>query len=175
MKVFKFNQDYIAERTKWFNHPSIYNVMYIKHPLSEDETRSWYERNKDRDDRIDFVVTDEGVTVAMCGLLGLGTQDRLAEYYLMVNPELPGKGYGFKTTVYVMNFVFSNTDTNKVFLYTNHENDKANNLYLKVGFKLEGVLRQHRFKNGKLIDRNIFGLLKEEWVVGDWYQVSGGR
>lgn len=36
-------------------------------------------------------------------------------------------------------------------------------MYEKAGFKQEGILREHTYKNGILQDRCIYGLLKSEF------------
>jgi ribosomal-protein-serine acetyltransferase len=46
---------------------------------------------------------------------------------------------------------------------TSVENVPSQKLFLKLGFRKEGVLRKHHFLNGKLLDNIVFGLLREEW------------
>lgn len=42
-------------------------------------------------------------------------------------------------------------------------NDKAINLYEKIGMKKEGILRKSSFKNNQYRNELIYGILKEEF------------
>lgn len=163
MKVVKFDEVFIELRVNWINNPNINEELYIQSPITITETKNWFQRNVDKSNRIDLVFIDGLDVVAMTGLTDINTNYGLCEFYIMVNPNLQSKGYGFKSTVYTVNHAFLNYNINKVFLYSNANNEKANKLYEKVGFKLEGTLKEHRFKNGKFVDRNIFGLTKSDW------------
>lgn len=167
MKVVKFNESYIKERVDWINNPIVNSQLYIQSPISIFETEKWFQRNIVKANRIDLVFLDQENVVAMTGLTDINTDYGLCEFYIMVNPNLQAKGYGFKATVYTVNHAFINYNINKVFLYSNADNEKANNLYKKVGFRLEGTLKEHRFKNGSFVDRNIFGLTKKQWIKLD--------
>jgi RimJ/RimL family protein N-acetyltransferase len=37
-------------------------------------------------------------------------------------------------------------------------------MYENLGFVREGVLRQHRRKAGKFIDKLVYGILETEWL-----------
>jgi RimJ/RimL family protein N-acetyltransferase len=44
-----------------------------------------------------------------------------------------------------------------------HHNKRSQKLIRRLGFKREGVLRDHYFIEGRFLDDVIFSLLKEEW------------
>jgi ribosomal-protein-alanine N-acetyltransferase len=44
-----------------------------------------------------------------------------------------------------------------------HDNKRSQMLLRRLGFKREGVLRDHYFVEGRFSDDVIFSLLKEEW------------
>ena len=65
----------------------------------------------------------------------------------------------------IIDFAFNKLKLEKVFIPAFVENPSSNAIAKKMGFKLEGVLRQHaRCKaTGKIHDENIWGLLRKEW------------
>ncbi len=63
-----------------------------------------------------------------------------------------------------LDYAFKTLGLNRVFLYTYKTNGRANHLYEKTGFVLEGTLRQHSWHNGQVCDRCIWGILREEWL-----------
>ncbi|MGO3807753.1 MAG: GNAT family N-acetyltransferase [Sphingobacterium sp.] len=164
MKSYKLDQQHIQERCDWLNHPKVFRHMNMQYPITLLETQKWFERAVLNSSRIDFAFEEDDDIVAMTGLTNVDTVNGIVEFYIMVNPNLQGKGYGMKTTEYTLNYAFLNYNIHKIYLYTNSFNERANNLYLKLGFQLEGTLRMHKFKNGEMVDRCIYGLLKDDWV-----------
>jgi ribosomal-protein-alanine N-acetyltransferase len=43
------------------------------------------------------------------------------------------------------------------------DNVRSQKLLLKLGFKLEGTLRERHFFHGRFLDQQYYGLLAEEW------------
>lgn len=169
MKVFKLDESHLHERVEWLNNPNIYRFMNLQYPITFEETKRWHDRILTNPNRMDLAFMDGEKIVAMAGLTNFDAINGLIEFYIMVHPELQGKGYGATATKYTINFAFLNFSIQKIYLWTNHVNERANKLYEKLGFQLEGVLRRHKFKGGKLIDRCVYGLLKEDWEKTEYY------
>ncbi|UTA69814.1 GNAT family N-acetyltransferase [Emticicia sp. 21SJ11W-3] len=163
MKVKKLSSTHLENRLAWLNHPDVYQYMNMQYPLTFEEMDSWYDRIKGNQLRIDLVFEEENEVVAMTGLTNIDFADGLAEYYILVNPDKQGQGFGKFSTQFTTNYAFNKFNLNKIYLYTNSYNERANKLYLNLGFQQEGLLRKHKFKNGGFIDRCIFGLLKDDW------------
>jgi len=73
------------------------------------------------------------------------------------------KGYGTDLVKTILKFCFEELELNKVYLDVWEENKRAIGCYLKCGFKKDGVLREHVFKDGKYHDKWIMSILKKEW------------
>ena len=91
-----------------------------------------------------------------------------SEFYIMVNPDMHGKGFGSKVSYWMYNYAFLKLHLNKIYLNTNNHNIAAYKIYENAGFSLEGILRQHKLKNGQLLDRRFYGLLRSEWEMQKW-------
>ena len=59
-------------------------------------------------------------------------------------------------------YAFDDLDLNKVYLQVFTTNEKGLKLWTKVGFKVEGVLRQHYFVNGAFHDMYSMSMLRAE-------------
>lgn len=169
MRVEKLSKDHLQTRYEWLNHPRIFQHMNMQYPISLLETEAWYNRIYNNPNRIDLVFFEDNSIVAMTGLTSISAVDGLAEFYIMVSPNYQSKGIGSKSTIYTINYAFYNFNIHKIYLYTNNFNEKANGLYEKLGFSLEGVLKKHKFKNGHHIDRCIYGLLKDDWKKSEYF------
>jgi RimJ/RimL family protein N-acetyltransferase len=73
------------------------------------------------------------------------------------------KGYGTDLVKTILKFCFQELGLNKVYLDVWEENKRAIGCYLKCGFKKDGVLREHVFKDGKYHHKWIMSILKKEW------------
>jgi RimJ/RimL family protein N-acetyltransferase len=67
----------------------------------------------------------------------------------------------------VLGYAFDGLALNKVYLQVFTTNEKAVRLYRKLGFKEEGVLRQHYFVNGAYHDMYSMSVLQGEFTTGN--------
>lgn len=169
LKAKYFQKKDINIRVNWINDARINKTMYFDIPATVDKTLIWFENNVNNHKRIDFTFEDEkGGIVAMGGYTSVDKTHLNAEFYIMINPELHGKGLGTKISKWLFNYAFLKLNLNKIYLFTNDENEKAYRLYEKCGFSLEGVMRKHKFKNDKFQNRRFYGLLRDEWEQLEW-------
>ncbi|WP_312311713.1 GNAT family N-acetyltransferase [Empedobacter brevis] len=168
----RFNGKDIPVRVNWINDPRINQTMFFDLPASIINTENWYNNNRGNSKRIDFsFVNNEDEIIAMGGFTDINSLHKNAEFYVMVNPEMQGRGIGKQVSFWMYNYAFSILDLNKIFLYTNDDNIAAFSIYEKAGFQLEGVLRNHKWKNNKFQNRRFYGLLKSEWKNLEWKEI----
>lgn len=152
-------------RVEWMNRPEVYRTMHFTPPISIETTRAWFEKNRTVQNRIDVAFEDEadGRVVAMGGLTGIDYTMRKAEFYVFVNPDVQRKGYGTQATYLLCKYGFEVLQLHKIYLYTNESNLGARRTYEKVGFMLEGRMRQERIDGERYEDRLYYGLLASEF------------
>lgn len=75
------------------------------------------------------------------------------------------KGYGKDALYHFIDFLFRFLNLNRIELTTTTDNQRAHNLYRKLGFKEIGIIRQGYFdsRTGSFIDVLYLDLLKNEW------------
>ena len=172
IKPRRFNDKDIKIRVDWINDPRINQTMFFDLPASVINTEKWYNNIRENSKRIDFTfVNNEDDIIAMGGFTDISSIHKNAEFYVMVNPEMQGKGIGKQVSIWMYNYAFSVLDLNKIFLYTNDDNIAAFSIYEKAGFQLEGVLRNHKWKHNKFQNRRFYGLLKSEWINLEWKEI----
>lgn len=164
-----FSEADVEARVQWINDPRINVSMFFDLPASVEKTLNWAKSIKDNNSRVDFTIVDEeNNIVAMGGFTGIDRVHKHAEHYMMVNPEMHGKGYGKKASLWICNYVFLKFDLHKIFLYTDNHNIASYKIYENSGFQLEGILRDHKWKNGSFQNRRFYGLLESEWQQASW-------
>jgi RimJ/RimL family protein N-acetyltransferase len=73
------------------------------------------------------------------------------------------KGYGKDLVKTTVRYCFKKLGLNKVYLDVWSENKRAIKCYEGCGFKKDGLLREHVFRDGKYHDKWIMSILKKEW------------
>jgi len=145
------------------NDPVIYSSMYLELPISLENTVRWYQKNLNSLSRVDLVFEEEGENVAMGGLVGIDRGVRKAELYVFVKPSMHVQGIGTRVTRLICKYAFDMLNLNKVCLYTDETNVRAQKVYEKVGFKLEGRFREETYVKDGYKNRLYYGLLVSEF------------
>lgn len=80
-----------------------------------------------------------------------------------INKKYQKKGFGTESAIALINYGFKKMRLRKIYADTTPDNKGAQKLLKKLGFKLEGRIRERRQKNGKWVDELDYGLLRKEW------------
>lgn len=74
-----------------------------------------------------------------------------------------GKGFGMAALNSMLQIGFSQFELEKIWLRVDEDNTKAKKSYENAGFVCEGLMRNGRLRQGKLIHRYRYSILKEEY------------
>lgn len=164
MFIRRLQKDDLASRVAWMNHQSIYSSMSYAVPVTMENTVKWYHSARANVNRADFALTNaNGDLLAMGGLTNIDNSSQKAELYIFVNPHFHKQGLGKKATYLICKYAFEKLHLHKVYLHTNSSNIAAQKVYEKVGFKLEGIMREERQVSNGYEDRLYYGLLASEF------------
>jgi diamine N-acetyltransferase len=83
---------------------------------------------------------------------------------VIIDPKFSGNGYGTLAGLEMLTFLFFQLNMNKVYGYWLSSNTASLKMALKLGFKEDGVLRSHVFKNNIYNDVLILSILKDEFT-----------
>ena len=164
ISIRKFTEHDIADKVRWINDPRNNRYLHYDLPLEEEKTLRWFYANKDRTDRYDAVIELNGAPVGVIGLLGIDRKNGKAEYYITLGEEkAAGKGVATTASQQLLCFAFEELGLNRVYLYTERENFRAQRLFERVGFRREGLLRQDLFSRGRYVDRYAYAVTREQF------------
>lgn len=151
------------ERThQWLNKIEIMEAISINIPTSKLKQKKWFERLISDNSKIVFAIclneNDEHI-----GNTSLGEIDfinRNARFSIFINSESArGKGIGTEATNLTLLYGFNYLNLHKIYLKTTSDNIGATKMYEKIGFQQEGILKEHEFKNGKYVDKLLYGII----------------
>ena len=101
--------------------------------------------------------------LGQCGLMMIDHTARRAELAVVLAPDSANRGYGREAIALMLEYAFMQLNLNRVFLQVHADNARAIHVYEKCGFKREGCLRAHFYRDGRYIDAVQMGILRGEW------------
>jgi ribosomal-protein-alanine N-acetyltransferase len=106
----------------------------------------------------------EDTVIGDCLFWNFGPDFHYAETGYELNSEYWRQGITTEAMKAVLAYGFTELDLHRIEAVVSAENQPSSSLLLKMGFKLEGTLRQRWFFRDRFIDEQYFGLLKDEWA-----------
>lgn len=76
-----------------------------------------------------------------------------------------GKGFGREAVELILKYAFHELNLHRIQLTVFSYNERAISLYESLGFKQEGVFREHLQRDGRRYDMLLLGLLRREWEL----------
>lgn len=108
---------------------------------------------------IEEINTDKPIGVT--SLINIDYGNRNAECIIDIGEkEYWSKGFGREAFQLLLDFSFNELNLHKVYLRVFSFNERAINLYQKLGFNEEGKLKEQFYRNGSWHDVVFMGLLK---------------
>lgn len=160
----KFQRTDIPKKVEWINNPENNQFLHYDLPLTVEKTEKWFASHESDNNRYDAVIEADGIPVGTIGLLSIDRKNSKAEYYIaMGETEYKGKGIAKEASRLILAYGFEKLGLNRIYLFTETENIKAQRLFEKVGFVKEGILKQDVFSRGRFVDRITYGCLREDW------------
>ncbi|MEO8151190.1 MAG: GNAT family protein [Bacteroidia bacterium] len=109
---------------------------------------------------------DSGKIIGECGFHTWYFNHRRAEIgYSIFNEDDKAKGYMSEAIKPIISFGFEQMNLHRVEAFIGPANAASTKLVKRLGFKEEGTLREHYFKNNKMEDSVSFSILKHEFEL----------
>ncbi|MCC7430217.1 GNAT family N-acetyltransferase [bacterium] len=151
---------------KWFNDFEVTKFLQMRFPLNLFKEEELLKKitTSEKDVLLKICLTENDKPIGTAGLHGINTINRNAVFGISIGEKAEwNKGYGTEATELLVGYAFEKLNLNKVSLRVYAYNPRGKKTYEKVGFKLEGILRQEVFYGGTYHDEFLMGILAEEW------------
>lgn len=156
-----FVKNDIKKKISIINNKNNNTFLHYDLPLEYCKTLKWYE-NKKLSNRIDCTIRYNNEVCGFIGLINIDYINKKAEYYICIDYNYSGKNIGVISSLMLLDYAFSKLKINKVYLFTEIDNSKAQYIFEKIGFHREGLLKDDIFYNGKMISRYVYGIWKKD-------------
>lgn len=160
-----FCEDDISNKVRIVNDEKNNKYLHYDLPLEYEKTLNWFNINKNNSNRLDLTILYKNEVAGFIGLLGIDKKNKKAEYYICVDNTLSGKGIGSISTKMILDYAFNELELNKVYLFTEIDNEKAQHLFEKMKFHKEGLLKNDIIFNNRNVSRYVYGICKEDFYV----------
>lgn len=153
---------------KWRNDQEIVDSLgatfrYVN--LETDEI--WFEnymKNRTTQIRCAICLKENGKIIGVVYLIKIDQISKNAEFAIMIgDKDQQNKGIGTIATKTMLEYAFQHLNLNRVYLTVLEKNSRAIRMYEKVGFTVEGVMREAIYKDGVYQNQLIMSFLKNEF------------
>ena len=165
-----YRREDIDKVLRYINDPEVkkYLIPGIPFPLRKEDEEKWYQ-NLDAFSTKSYSFAIETLSdeeyIGGCGINNIDWKNSVAMVGIFLGRPHWNKGYGTDAMKVLVRFIFDEMNINKIKLGVYGFNKRAIRVYEKVGFKVEGVLREELYREGKYHDVYIMGLLRREWKI----------
>lgn len=152
---------------RWFADPATVRHWGKPVPLvTEDQFEADLAGRFARFDETGYFVIEvrEGPVIGRIEFEGLSMESRSAEIMILIGePAARGKGYGADALVAMLSYLFGERNLHRAGLTVLAWNERAIRSYEKVGFRVEGRLRDDLYRGGRYHDQIAMSILRPEF------------
>ena len=137
----------------------------LPYPYTEQDGKEFISAmlSADESETFAFAITVDNMVIGSIGIFRQGNIHRqTAELGYYIAEEYWGKGIMTEAVKQICEYVFAKSDIIRIYAEPFAYNIASCRVLEKVGFQYEGTLRSNAVKNGKVIDMEMYSLLKEE-------------
>lgn len=155
----------------WFNDPEVRHSLAYIWPMGTAQEEAWFEAQLRAEPALQpfsIDIRDEEAAggwriVGNTAYHAIDWRNRCGELGIAIGDKAVwGRGYGTEATRALTRWGLDVLNLHRVWLRVYEDNAAAIRCYEKVGFRLEGRLRQDAFRGGRYHDTLVMGLLRGE-------------
>lgn len=107
----------------------------------------------------------DNICIGHIGLYEIDFISRKAEVGMLIGErEYWGQGIGYAITQAVVNYAFNQLNLHRIQSKVLESNHGSLSIFEKLGFSIDGMLRESQFRDGKYLNVVLMSVLKREWL-----------
>jgi RimJ/RimL family protein N-acetyltransferase len=148
-------------------------LVKVPYPYKKKDALWWvnnckedFQKKKNRESyAFNIELKEEKKIIGGCGLHNYNKFNESVEIGYWINEKYWKKGIITEAGIAVIDFAFKKLKVNRIGLYAYSKNEASNAVAKKLGFSLEGKLRQYHkaLATKRIHDANCYSLLRGEW------------
>ena len=150
----------------WVNDQEVTRTLLLHRPINLESEEEFLAKAATSQTDFIFGIVEKTSDrlVGVVGLPQIDYRNRHSSFGSFIGDKSKwGKGYGTEATFLTVQYAFGTLNLNRVWLHVSADNPAAIRAYEKVGFRKEGLLRQHLYRDGQHLDILAMAVLRDEW------------
>ncbi|WP_261303482.1 GNAT family N-acetyltransferase [Paenibacillus andongensis] len=161
-------EDLFGPYMDWFHDSEVtHHMLKGALPLSRKQQQDYFDQviNNSTNLILAIIHKEDNAHIGNVGLHNMDAIHRFAEMGVIIgNKDYWGKKLGEEAIRLICEHGFNQLNLNRIELGVIHSHKSAIRLYEKLGFRHEGVKRNHIFKHGNYVDVVLMAMLKGEML-----------
>ncbi len=161
----RVTEDDLERLMEWRARPDITEYLFNDVKVDMEKQRAWFKRLQQDNTQIRWIIWCDGVPVGMNSITDIDYVNKRCEAGLMFIAEKKYRSLNLVIDIRcnMRDYVFYKLGLNRLYAYVITANRQIVKMAEMTGSNIEGIMRQHCFKNGKFYDVAITSLLREQW------------
>ena len=149
----------------WRMSPEVSAYMYTDPKLTLDDQIRWFEKITN-DPKVSYwLIVVVGIDIGVLNLYDIDLHNKRCFWsYYIGEPWARGKGIARHLECNIYDYVFFKIGMNKLCCEVLEVNERVIQIHKKFGSEIEGIFKEHIFKNGRFLNVVRMAILKEKWT-----------
>ena len=148
IKLLRVKEKDLQILMEWRMRPDITKYMFTDPVLSMEKQKKWYEKLKQDNTQIRWVVYYDDIPIGSYYLVDIDYNNKRCEGgEFIAERKYRSLDLSISLSSNIYDYVFDVLDLNKI-----------------RGFEVEGVLKQHVYKDGQFYDVAVLAITKDRWI-----------
>jgi RimJ/RimL family protein N-acetyltransferase len=144
-------------------------TVSIPYPYDAEMAKDWINGHPERFQEgkgVDYAVVTQH-DLQLVGAIGLSINQthKHAELGYWIGEPYWGKGYATEAAASMLRYGFEERNLNRIFAHYFAHNPASGRVMQKIGMQLEGLLREHIYKDGKFVDLYLYSILRADFIT----------
>jgi len=149
----------------WRNSERVHSFMYSDHIITPSEHKRWFDHLKQTTLAVHLIFEFNNRPIGTVYYTDIDAMNRKCFWgFYLGETNLPS-GTGMVMGILGLEYAFATLQIHKLCGETFVFNTRGTEFFRKLGFRQEGLLKEHVFKNGAYEDVNLYALLEAEWKI----------
>ncbi len=158
----------LEEFQRFANDPDVRQYLLNVLPISKMHEENWIKKTMERNPNdVTFAVVLKKDN-KLLGCMSLGDIDYINGFAttgsMLGAKEEWNKGYAQEAKMLILEYAFLTLNLRKVCSAAFYENKGSIKHNLKCGYKIEGTLKRHCYRDGKYHDQVLLSVFKRDWL-----------
>jgi [ribosomal protein S5]-alanine N-acetyltransferase len=147
---------------EWLHRYDIYSKIGVQVPFTKEQQEQWFADLQNDKQKIVFAICRkvDHTHIGNVSLRMIDLHHRNAQLSIFIaDKAVRGKGLGSEALKLLEQYAFSNLGLHKIWCKTAVGYSDVLHFYEKMGFRQEGLLRDHEIRDGVFVDKVLYAKL----------------